>query len=134
MSDMNQVWLSGRLTRVPELRRTPEGTAVCDFSIASNRYSKRVDATTGKNQQLTTFTKVTVWNKAAEVLATKLTTGDTVQVLGYLVDDNFEQKDGSGKTSGRLKVKASQVTLVNKHSKDAEETTESEASFEDSEG
>ena len=132
MSDMNQVWLSGRLTRAPELRRTPEGVAVCDFSIASNRYSKRVDAT-GKNQQLTTFSKVTVWNKAAEVLATKLATGDTVQVLGYLVDDNFEQKDGSGKTSGRLKIKASQVTLMNKSSKDQEDSV-SEASFEDNEG
>lgn len=133
MSDMNQVWLSGRLTRNPELRRTPSGVAVCDFSIASNRYSKRVDAT-GKHQQLTTFSKVTVWNKAAEVLATKLSTGDAVQVLGYLVDDNFEQKDGSGKTSGRLKVKALQVTLVSKNSKQTTENTEPEASFEDHEG
>jgi single-strand DNA-binding protein len=132
MSDMNQVWLSGRLTRAPELRKTPSGVAVCDFSIASNRYSKRPDAT-GKPQQLTTFTKVTVWNKAAEVLSGKLNTGDTVQVLGYLVDDNFEQKDGSGKTSGRLKIKAVQVSLVNKASKHAEEPSETEPVFEDSE-
>lgn len=133
MSDMNQVWLSGRLTRTPELRRTPSGVAVCDFSIASNRYSKRADPQ-GKHQQLTTFTKVTVWNKAAEVLSTKLATGDAVQVLGYLVDDNFEQKDGSGKTSGRLKVKALQVTLIGKNSKQPDEVVEAEASFDDSEG
>jgi single-strand DNA-binding protein len=131
MSDMNQVWLSGRLTRNPELRHTPSGVAVCDFSLASNRYSKKAD-TFGKHQQLTTYTKVTVWNKAAEVLSAKLGTGDAVQVLGYLVDDNFEQKDGT-KTGGRLKVKAVQVTLINKNSKEVDEVAQPEASFVDSE-
>lgn len=128
---MNQVWLSGRLTRKPELRRTPSGVAVCDFSVASNRYSKRPDAT-GSKQQLTTFTKVTAWNKTAEALAERLDTGDAVQVLGYLVDDNFESKETGQKTSGRLKVKAREVTILNRHTKSTEDTAEAEASFEDS--
>lgn len=115
MSDINQVWLSGRLTKNPELRHTPSGVAVCDLTVASNRYGK-ADAE-GKRQQYTTFARCTVWNRQAEVLSEMLHTGDAVSVVGQLFDDNFEQErdDGSTfKTSGRLKIDNASVTIFNR--------------------
>jgi single-strand DNA-binding protein len=130
MSDINQVWLSGRLTKNPELRHTPSGVAVCDMIIASNRYGKL--NTDGERQQYTAFVRVTVWNKQAEVLAEMLHTGDHIGVVGQLFDDNFEQEREDGtklKTSGRLKVDNANVTIFNRKTsgdtaKDSEETPE----------
>lgn len=105
MSDVNVICLSGRLTRNPELRRTPSGVAVCDLGIASNRYSK-------DKRQFTTYTRITVWDKQAEWAGENLQTGDAIFVQGQLVDDNFE-KDGV-QTSGRLKIDNARVNLMRK--------------------
>lgn len=122
MSDINQVWLSGRLTKNPEKRMTPSGVAVCDLSLASNRYGKADSE--GNRPQYTTFTRVTIWNKQAEALSEMLHTGDHISVIGSLFDDNFEQErdDGSKfQTSGRLKVDNASVTILSR--KATEETT-----------
>lgn len=108
MYDVNEVFLTGRLTRNPELRKTPSGVSVCDLSLASNRYSGK-DAD-GKARQFTTFTKVTLWDDKAEYFSERLHTGDLVMVRGRLVDDNFEKDMGNGqtlKTGGRLKIEVS---------------------------
>ena len=64
MSDQNEVVVSGRLTKDSELRYTPNGTAVTDVIIASNRiWSKDSD-----RQEETTFVDVTIWGKQAESL------------------------------------------------------------------
>mgnify|MGYP000326731649 CR=1 FL=1 len=127
MSDTNQVWLSGRLTKNPELRQTPSGVAVCDLTIASNRYGKVGDD--GKRQQYTTFARCTVWNRQAEVLSDMLHTGDHVGVVGQLFDDNFEQErdDGSSfKTSGRLKIDNASVTIYSRKNVEVSEPASSE--------
>lgn len=105
MSDVNRVLISGRLTRDPELRKTPSGTSVLDLGLASNRYSK-------DKRQFTTFPRVTLWDKQAEWAAENLRTGDTVFVEGQLVDDNFK-RDGQ-MTSGRLKIDNARVQLLRK--------------------
>jgi single stranded DNA-binding protein len=100
--DFNDVTMSGRLTRKPdEIRKTPDGASVLDFYIACNRYLSEQDED-GKFKQLTTFMKVTAWNKRAEALHRILKQGDEVLLKGQIVDDNFE-RDGV-KTSGRLKL------------------------------
>lgn len=99
--DFNNVVLSGRLTREPEMRATPDGHSVTDFYLACNRYlNEKLED--GKFKQLTTFIKCTAWNKRADQLSEVLHKGDEVLVQGQLVDDNFEV-DGE-KTSGRLKL------------------------------
>jgi single-strand DNA-binding protein len=115
-NDVNTVIISGRLTRNPELRRTPSGAAVLDFAVASNQYKG--------DQQFTTFVKVTLWNQSAEWFSQRLGVGDHVMIQGRLGDDNFEDKKNGNKTSGRLKVIDPHVTIVNSVKKN-ESTSES---------
>lgn len=105
MSDVNVVILSGRVTREPNLRTTPSGVSVCDIGIASNRFK-------ADKSQLTTFARITLWNKQAEWAGTALSVGDEILVNGQLVDDNFV-KDGQ-KTAGRLKIDNARVKLIRK--------------------
>jgi len=108
MGDTNRVILKGRLTRNPELRRTPSGTAVCDFTLASNRYVN--------GEQRPTYARCTCWNKTAEWLAGEkgARTGDALYVEGILVNDDFEltKGDPSTKTSGRYKIDNCTVEVV----------------------
>lgn len=118
-SDINRWQGTGRLTRNPELRQTPSGVAVCDLSIASNRYSS-------EGKQFTTYTRVTVWNKQAEFLGDVekgLKVGDFIYAEGPLVDDNFEttKGDASTRTSGRLKVDNALVKILARKQAKAEE-------------
>lgn len=103
--DVNFVAISGRLTRTPEIRETPSGATVMDFSIACNRYVN--------GEQRTTYFKTTLWNKAAEWFGQRLGTGDQVMIQGKLVDDNFTQQDGA-KTSGRLKIDNAHISILNR--------------------
>ena len=80
MSDLNEVIVSGRLTRDCELRYTPTGTAVTDVIIASNRiWSKDSD-----RQEETTFVDITIWGKQAESLHEYLVKGRHIMVVGRL--------------------------------------------------
>ena len=58
---LNRVMLIGRLTRDPELRYTPSGTAVCNLALATNRYGS--DPTTGERKEFTDYHDVVVWNQ-----------------------------------------------------------------------
>ena len=77
MSDLNEVIVSGRLTRDCALRYTPGGTAVTDVIVASNRiWSKDSD-----RQEETTFVDVTIWGKQAESLNEYLVKGRHIMVV-----------------------------------------------------
>jgi len=119
-SDLNRWCGIGRLTRNPELRETPSGTAVCDLPIACNRYGK-------DGQQFTTFVRVTTWNKHAEYLGDPekgVHTGDRVYVEGELVNDDYEQTKGDPETTtrGRMKVDHARVRVMNRKSQVDDET------------
>ena len=105
MRDINTVVISGRITQEISLRTTPSGLSVCDVDVASNRFGKN-------KEQITTFTRTTLWDKQAEWAAENLSVGDTVVVQGQLEDNNFE-KDGQ-KTSGRLKIGDANLQLMKK--------------------
>lgn len=106
MSDLNEVIVSGRLTRDSELRYTPNGTAVTDIIVASNRiWSKDSD-----RQEETTFVDVTIWGKQAESLQEYLVKGRHVMVVGRLKLNKWETEEG-GKRS-KLTMVADKVNLT----------------------
>ena len=86
---LNTVILIGRLTRDPELRYTPSGTAVCSFSLAVDR-----PFTNQQGERETDFIDVVVWRREAETVAQHLTKGRTAAVQGRLQIRSYETQDG----------------------------------------
>ena len=107
MNSVNHVLLLGNLTRAPELRYTPAGTAVCQVGVALNR---RWKDQAGAAQQETTFVEVTVWGKQAETVSAYLTKGRAVAIEGRLQQDTWETEAGDKRS--RLKVVAQRVTFL----------------------
>ena len=107
MNSVNHVLLLGNLTRDPELRYTPAGTAVCQVGVALNR---RWKDQAGAPQQETTFVEVTVWGKQAETVSAYLTKGRAVAIEGRLQQDTWETE--AGERRSRLKVVAQRVTFL----------------------
>jgi len=106
MSDLNEVVLSGRLTRDAELRYTPNGTAVTDIIVASNRiWSKD-----SEKQEEATFVDVTIWGKQAESLAKYMTKGRHVMLTGRLKLNKWETDEGDKRS--KLTVTAEKVNLT----------------------
>ena len=87
--DINQVVLVGRVTRDAELRYTASGAALCNFSVAVNRRTKKGD----QWQDEASFFDLTLWEKQAENLSKYLVKGTQVAVQGELRQDRWE-KDG----------------------------------------
>ncbi len=88
----NKIIAVGNLGRDPELRYTPQGNAVCDFSIATNE-KKRDKA--GEFQDVTTWFKVTLWGKQAENASKYLTKGRSVYIEGRLQTEEWTDRDGN---------------------------------------
>jgi single-strand DNA-binding protein len=91
MASLNKVFLIGNLTRPPELRYTPSGTAVTDLRIAVNR---NYTTQGGDKREETCFLTVVVWGKQAESSAEYLDKGSPVMVEGRLQTRDWETKDG----------------------------------------
>jgi len=89
---LNKVQLIGNLTRDPELRYTPQGTAVCTFGLATNR-SWTTD--TGEKREETEFHRIVAWNKLAELCSQLLFKGRKVYVEGRLQTRTWAAQDGS---------------------------------------
>ena len=102
MANLNRVLLIGNLTRDPEVKYTPKGTAVADIGIAVNRVYSGDD---GKKQEDTTFVDVTLWGRQAEVAQEYLKKGRSVFIEGRLQLDSWEDKQ-SGQKRSRLRVVA----------------------------
>lgn len=93
---LNRVQLIGNLTRDPELRYTPQGTAVVSFSIATNR-SWTTDA--GEKKDEADFHRIVAWNKLAELCSQFLTKGKKVYVEGRLQTRNWQGQDGAQRST-----------------------------------
>ena len=87
---MNKVWLIGNLTKDPELSETPNGLAVCKFSIAVSR-----DYSNSEGTRETDFFNITVWRGRAESCGRYLRKGSKVSVVGSLQTRSYEDKDGN---------------------------------------
>lgn len=92
---LNKVLLIGNLTRDPELRYTPQGTAVATFGLATNR-SWTTEG--GERREETEFHRIVAWNKLAELCAQLLFKGRRVYVEGRLSTRRFVGADGQERT------------------------------------
>ncbi|MDF1826226.1 MAG: single-stranded DNA-binding protein [Verrucomicrobiales bacterium] len=100
MPNLNKVMLIGNLTRDPEVRYTPKGSAVTDVGLAINRNYTLDD---GQRREETTFVDVTFWGRQAEVIGEYMKKGRPMYVEGRLNLDQWEDKT-SGQTRTKLKV------------------------------
>lgn len=100
MANLNKVFLIGNLTRDPELRVTPKGTAICNFGLAVNRQWKDE---AGVSRDETTFIDIEAWGKQGELVAKYLSKGSPAMIEGRLKLDSWEDKQ-SGQKRSKLKV------------------------------
>lgn len=98
---LNRVQLIGNLTRDPELRYTPQGTAVCSFGLATNR-SWTTD--TGEKREETEFHRIVSWNKLAELCSQLCTKGRKVYVEGRLSTRTWTGQDGNQRTTTEIVI------------------------------
>ena len=108
MASFNQVILVGNLTRDPELRVTPKGTAICQFGLAVNRQYKD---DSGQTRDETTFVDIEAWGKQGELISKYLTKGSPALVQGRLKLDQWEDKTTQQKRS-KLKVVLENVQFL----------------------
>lgn len=101
MPNLNKVMLMGNLTRDPELRYTPNNTAVANLGMAINRtwFNKQ----TNEKQEETTFVDLEAWGRTAEVLNQYLKKGRPLYIEGRLKLDQWQDKESGGNRS-KLKV------------------------------
>ncbi len=102
---VNNITILGNITRDPELRFTPNGTAVVGFGLAVNRSIR--DKKSGEWQEEVDFFNVTAWFKLAENCAESLTKGDRVLISGRLSQDRWEDKEGQKRSV--IKITASVI-------------------------
>lgn len=98
---LNKVQLIGNLTRDPELRYTPQGTAVCTIGMATNR-SWTTDA--GDKREETEFHRLVAWNKLAELCAQLLTKGRKIFIEGRLQTRSWTAQDGTLRTTTEIVI------------------------------
>jgi single-strand DNA-binding protein len=92
MASVNKVILIGNLGRDPELRYTQGGSAVANFTLATNERWRDKD---GNNQERTEWHRIVVWGRTAENCAQYLQKGRSVYVEGRLQTREWEDKDGN---------------------------------------
>jgi len=100
MPSLNKVLLMGNLTRDPELRVTPKGTPICQFSLAINRQFKMES---GESREEVIYVDIEAWGKQGETIAKYVTKGRPLFVEGRLRLDQWEDKNTKEKRS-RMKV------------------------------
>ena len=100
MASFNKVLLLGNLTRDPEVRYTPKGSAVADLGIAVNR---QYTLDSGEKREEVTYVDVTFWGRTAEVAGEYLKKGRPVFIEGRLQLDTWDDKQ-SGQKRSKLKV------------------------------
>src|ERR1700742_3205355 len=103
MAGDTQITLVGNLTSDPELRFTPSGAAVANFTIASTPRSFDKQSGEWKDGE-PLFMRCSIWRQAAENVAESLTRGARVIAQGRLVQRSFETKEGEKRTTVELQV------------------------------
>src|SRR3954469_17305290 len=106
MASFNRVILVGNLTRDPELRYIPSGTAVTDIGLAVNNKHKNQ---AGEWVEETTFVDITLWARLAEIASEYLTKGSSVLIEGRLKLDTWEK---DGKKNSKLRVVGERMQML----------------------
>lgn len=110
MASLNKVMIIGNVTRDPEIKYTPKGSAVTDLGIAVNRVYTPEG---GDRREETTFIDVTLWGRTAETAAEYCKKGRTVYIEGRLQLDTWEDKT-SGQKRSKLRVVAENYQLLDR--------------------
>lgn len=108
MASFCKVIIMGNLTRDPEIKYTPKGTAVTEIGLAVNRQWKDDG---GNKMEAVTFIDVTIWSKGAEIVGQYCKKGSPLFVEGRLETDSWDDKE-TGKKRSKLKVVADNVQLL----------------------
>ena len=106
MASLNKVMLLGNLTRDPEVKYLPSGTAVADIGMAINRKFRTQQ---GEDKEETCFVSVEVWGRQAETCGEYLSKGSPLLVEGRL---KYEEWEKDGRKNSRLKVVAERTQFV----------------------
>jgi single-strand DNA-binding protein len=115
MASFNKVILAGNLTRDPELRYTPKGTAVAKIGLAVNRIWT---SETGEKKEEVSFIDVEAWGRQGEVIAQYMKKGRPLLIEGRLKLDTWEDKNTRQKVS-KLKVVLESFSFIDSKSGDA---------------
>jgi len=108
MASFNKVILVGNLTRDPEVRYTPKGSAVCDLGLAVNR---QYSLEGGEKREEVTFVDVVLWARLAEIAGEYLKKGRPVLIEGRLQLDSWDDKQ-SGQKRSKLRVVGETMQLL----------------------
>ncbi len=109
MASYNKVILIGNLTRDPQVKYLPSGTAVADITLAINH--TWFDKQTNSKKEDVTFIDVTLWERTAEVAGEYLTKGKQVLIEGRLQMDSWEDRETKQKRT-KLKVRGESMTML----------------------
>jgi single-strand DNA-binding protein len=107
MASLNRVLLMGNLTRDPELRYIPSGSAVTSFTLAMNRVYK---LQTGEKKEEVSFVRIVVWGRMAETCGEYLKKGSSAFVEGRLQSRSWDGPDGQKRNT--LEVVATSVQFL----------------------
>jgi single-strand DNA-binding protein len=108
MASFNKVILLGNLTRDPEVRYTPKGSAVCDLGLAVNRV---YTLDNGEKREEVTYVDITLWSRLAEIAGEYLKKGRPVFIEGRLQLDTWDDKQ-SGQKRSKLRVIGESMQLL----------------------
>lgn len=120
---LNRAQLIGNLTRDPELRYTPNGTAVCSFGLATNRSWK---TETGEKREEADFHNIVAWNKLAEICSQFLAKGRKVYVEGRLSTRKWNAQDGTQRSTTEIVI--SDMIILDPRRLDQEKVSEEQGS------
>ena len=123
MSGVNKVLLIGRLGRDPEVRYTPDGTAIANFSIATSEEWK--DKKTGEKQERTEWHRIVAFRRLGEICGEYLSKGRQVYVEGRLQTRDWQDKDGNKRYT--TEIVASQMQMLG--SRDSYDNTGGNSGF-----
>jgi single-strand DNA-binding protein len=108
MASYNKVILMGNLTRDPELKYLPSGTAVANFGLAINE--TYTDRQTGEKKEDVCFVDIEAWGRQAEIANEYLQKGSSVFIDGSLKFDSWEADDGTKRS--RLRIRAFRFQFI----------------------
>lgn len=108
MASVNKVILIGNLTRDPELRYTPKGSAVCEVGLAVNRKYK---LESGESREEVTYLDVTFWGKQGETVSKWMKKGRPLYIEGRLQMDTWEDKT-SGQKRSKIRIIAEEFQFL----------------------
>jgi len=112
MAGINKVILIGNLGRDPEVRYTPDGTAVANFSIATSR--EWTDKSSGEKKEQTEWHRIVAFRRLAEICGEYLAKGRQVYIEGYLQTREWDDRDGNKRYT--TEVVANQMQMLGSRS------------------